>query len=779
MRKFGFIVISLLMYLRVYVQLFGANSAAMDYIGKGLNLLKTQPYLAGQELKKAIDSAPQWDYPYILLADLYQKNSLFTEAIHHYEKAVKIGLSQKGLEFQVFSDLGLLYLKTGDFKKAAEMLKQASKKKPGKLNELLTDLDVMIRAQEMITNNPGQAAEVLAKLIERHSDWLYLYAMQADALAGMGDTGGAMKVLKNALQFNPLRNIALSDETAAQSKAAFYFVRSPQNNGAWSLTMTLPKGNYSYKFYINYGLSGEKAILDPNNPQTVEKAPGLIINTFTVNHEWDKKTFAYSTFPTDPLFIRFEQKITEIRLAALTNLYPVPGKYFVNPAVTAKYTTNISFTYYNPNAYAVWAVGTFNQWGKEKNAAGIEEISPKYYWPLQEPNADGVWTLTTTADLNVHDYAFLVDEDHYEKDPIINQGAFKKFTNTQQILSYPKSVIGFDDLYLVDFTFFRKNATTVWIVGDFNYWGGTALTVKKILPGYYIDMQDPDHDGEWTAQVYLTKGKHLFKFVVNGTSWIVDPKQKTDSQNLSSANNLIIVGMESNKQVIKETNKVTVDTDGKEEVEFVYHNPAAQSVWLVGDFNFWGGKTTDMLALSPDYYYVMDGPDQNGDWKTKTKLPVGAYYYKYVVNGKNLLTDKDKPLVKVKLGAAVVYNNVVYIGMEKFPSGVYYGTDKDFGIPTVFKYVSDAPDVTNVWVIGDFNIWGGKYLFKDFIDGYYYPMKKSGVSGEWSVTVKLLAGHYQYRFVLNGVKEITDKNAAVTEKDSYNKSASVIEVGKN
>jgi len=229
--------------------LFAANSAAMEYIGKGLNLQKTQPFTASLELKKAIDKAPKWDYPYILLADLYQKNSLFTEAIENYRKAIKIGLSQKGLEFQVYSDLGLLYLKTGDFKLAGEFLKTAAKKKQGKLNDILKDLEEANLARGLISDSPAQAIEVIAKLIERHSDWLCLYLMQAEAFEKTGDPDGAVKILKTALQFNPFRNIALSDTTVSAGKSAYYLIRHPENNGQWSLTMTLPKGSYAYRYY--------------------------------------------------------------------------------------------------------------------------------------------------------------------------------------------------------------------------------------------------------------------------------------------------------------------------------------------------------------------------------------------------------------------------------------------------------------------------------------------------------------------------------------------------
>lgn len=61
-------------------------------------------------------------------------------------------------------------------------------------------------------------------------------------------------------------------------------------------------------------------------------------------------------------------------------------------------------------------------------------------------------------------------------------------------------------------------ASTVSVVGDFNDWSVTAqpLTLEN---------------GVWTTTVPLAPGRHVYAFVVNGTTWIADPRapQATDS----------------------------------------------------------------------------------------------------------------------------------------------------------------------------------------------------------------------------------------------------------
>jgi len=60
---------------------------------------------------------------------------------------------------------------------------------------------------------------------------------------------------------------------------------------------------------------------------------------------------------------------------------------------------------------------------------------------------------------------------------------------------------------------------------------------------------------------------------------------------------------------------------------FVYHDDAAQSVALAGDFNDW----TQPLALHRN---------SEGLWLTEIKTPgAGRYQYKFIVDGKRWIED--------------------------------------------------------------------------------------------------------------------------------------------
>ena len=65
----------------------------------------------------------------------------------------------------------------------------------------------------------------------------------------------------------------------------------------------------------------------------------------------------------------------------------------------------------------------------------------------------------------------------------------------------------------VIFRYFDRDARRVYIVGDFNNWSPTADA-----------MVDENRDGEWTLYYNLPPGVYEYKFVVDGTDWITDPR---------------------------------------------------------------------------------------------------------------------------------------------------------------------------------------------------------------------------------------------------------------
>ena len=67
-------------------------------------------------------------------------------------------------------------------------------------------------------------------------------------------------------------------------------------------------------------------------------------------------------------------------------------------------------------------------------------------------------------------------------------------------------------------------------------------------------------------------------------------------------------------------------------VEFKLNAPGAAKVELIGDFTAWQSGEIQF-----------DGPDEDGNWKTKISLPEGRYEYLFLVDGQKWVTDLSAP----------------------------------------------------------------------------------------------------------------------------------------
>jgi 1,4-alpha-glucan branching enzyme len=65
----------------------------------------------------------------------------------------------------------------------------------------------------------------------------------------------------------------------------------------------------------------------------------------------------------------------------------------------------------------------------------------------------------------------------------------------------------------VVFRYYDPKATRVNIVGDFNDWSPRTDA-----------LVDENGDGEWTLFYDLPPGVYQYKFVIDGTRWVADPK---------------------------------------------------------------------------------------------------------------------------------------------------------------------------------------------------------------------------------------------------------------
>jgi len=91
----------------------------------------------------------------------------------------------------------------------------------------------------------------------------------------------------------------------------------------------------------------------------------------------------------------------------------------------------------------------------------------------------------------------------------------------------PAPVVG---VQVVRFSLAAPQARQVSLVGDFNGWDPAATALQE-------------RDGTWTVVIPVTPGRHQYGFVIDGSTWIADPKAaRTADADFGTANSVVYVG---------------------------------------------------------------------------------------------------------------------------------------------------------------------------------------------------------------------------------------------
>ncbi len=150
------------------------------------------------------------------------------------------------------------------------------------------------------------------------------------------------------------------------------------------------------------------------------------------------------------------------------------------------------------NAKSAFLIGSFNNWRD-------------YELPMTKTN-DG-WQIKYTLGDGNYEYKFIVDGK-----TINAESATINKSNVNPVIVYNPN-------YTFKLKGFEK-AKSVFIAGDFNNWSENGFMLKR-------------NGNEWTIALHLTKGKHLYKFIVDG-KWILDPANKLWEQNEHNTGNSVL-----------------------------------------------------------------------------------------------------------------------------------------------------------------------------------------------------------------------------------------------
>ena len=238
----------------------------------------------------------------------------------------------------------------------------------------------------------------------------------------------------------------------------------------------------------------------------------------------------------------------------------------------------LEFAYLNIEEVAV--SGEFNNWSKEG-------------WKMKQV---GEYIYQLRKKLNNFDskiewqYKFVVNEKYWIEPPAeaSNRVPYKpwdsKRHNFVMNITCP-NLIGNTTFKLRGYT----EASHVYLAGSFNNWQTKEVLMEKQADG-------------WVCRLDLEKGKHLYKFLVDGI-WVEDPENPLLEPNeFGGFNSVYLKGVE----------PIVFRLAGFQH---------ARKVFLAGNFNEWSTEAAPCTR-------------EGNEWVYRLHLPSGKYYYKYVIDGK-------------------------------------------------------------------------------------------------------------------------------------------------
>lgn len=268
----------------------------------------------------------------------------------------------------------------------------------------------------------------------------------------------------------------------------------------WIVPVKLKPGQYYYKFIINDG----HWITDPNNELEENDGRGNTNSVYYVtNKKFELKGFtnASNVFIAGSFnnWIQNDIRLTKGNSSWYINMYLEPGSYnynFFADGELVKENNNPKEDISIGNKHSFILKG-FDKAKKVALAGNFNDWKPNEL--LMQQTADG-WKISYALGAGNYQYKFIVDG-NWITDPanpvVVNDGKGNQ-----------NSVLVIDPNYSFKLKGFA-NAKKVTLAGDFNDWSPEGLKMQR-------------KGDTWVFPVYLGRGKHLYKFVVDG-KWIIDP----------------------------------------------------------------------------------------------------------------------------------------------------------------------------------------------------------------------------------------------------------------
>ena len=294
-----------------------------------------------------------------------------------------------------------------------------------------------------------------------------------------------------------------------------------KTDSGWVREVKLKPGKTWYKFIVdgNWIVDDDNLIKEHDGQGNTNSVFFVSNYVFTLNgyqdakrvslagsfNDWDsKKTMMQKTATGWSLPVYLADGTHTYKFVVDGNWLPDPGNKETLPdgfgSVNSVIRLGKSHSFHLEgfaDAREVWLMGSFNGWKQNE---------------LKMARTSSGWQLPYTLGDGNYEYKFVVDGKAI-RDPanaINNNGNSYLTVNPNHTFRLKG----------------KSGASRVYLAGDFNNWAPNSLIMEK--------------DGEdWVFSVHLGKGKHLYKFIVDG-EWIRDPGNKLWEENEFGTGNSII-----------------------------------------------------------------------------------------------------------------------------------------------------------------------------------------------------------------------------------------------
>ncbi|MBK7187384.1 MAG: hypothetical protein IPH86_01470 [bacterium] len=311
----------------------------------------------------------------------------------------------------------------------------------------------------------------------------------------------------------------------------------------------------------------------------------------------------------------------------------------------------------------------------------------------------------------------------------------------------------------VTFSHAAPGAGKVCLAGEFNGWSDAANPLVN-------------DGGNWSLTLELAPGTYQYKFVVDG-NWKQDPANPEAAADGFGGNNSVIT-VAAGQAAVKVGGGAAAPAaaapapaaaavpaaggaaGGKVPVMFRCEAPGAGKVCLAGEFNGWSDAANPMK-------------NDGGAWTLALDLAPGSYQYKFVVDGNWKQDDKNpeaapdgfggnNSIMKVGAGGAVAAPAAAAPAVKVAPAAPAAAGGK-----CAVTFAHAAPGAAKVCLAGEFNGWSDAAN----------PMTNK--DGNWTLTLDLAPGSYQYKFVVDG-NWLADPLNAASSDDGFGGKNSLVKV---